>query len=57
MLFWNEKANKEVCSKFNACRWKVNINNGNYEIEDAYTKMKEKPSKILRWFPLIPRLQ
>ncbi|XP_042944749.1 uncharacterized protein LOC122278634 [Carya illinoinensis] len=46
MLFWKDDADKEVCSKCNESRW-------------MSTRLKKGkiPQKVLRYFPLIPRLQ
>ncbi|XP_035837155.1 uncharacterized protein LOC118485043 [Helianthus annuus] len=53
MLFWDDKEKDEVCSFCGSSRWKV------YEAspEDEESPPKKKASKILRWFPLKPRLQ
>ena len=48
MLFWKQNVNLEVCPCCKASRWKTN---------EASNKGKKKAAKILRWFPLKPRLQ
>ncbi|GKE37027.1 uncharacterized protein Tco_1460432 [Tanacetum coccineum] len=55
MLFWGdkEKEKQDKCSICNVSRWKVA--EGNSQVEMGQTK--KKASKILRWFPLKPRLQ
>ncbi|XP_039145579.1 uncharacterized protein LOC120282799 [Dioscorea cayenensis subsp. rotundata] len=57
ILFWKENANEDKCTKCGASRWKESLNDGKNDSEDAFTKKKKKATKILRWFPLIPRLQ
>ncbi|KAD4982079.1 hypothetical protein E3N88_18750 [Mikania micrantha] len=54
MLFWDEKEKDEVCSFCGSSRWKVNESNPD---DDVSPPPKKKASKILRWFPLKPRLQ
>lgn len=46
ILFWKENGNVETCPTCGTSRWKVNDGIG-----------KKIPQKILRYFPLIPRLQ
>ena len=55
MLFWGDedKEKQDKCSICNASRWKVV--EGSSQVEMIQTK--KKASKILRWFPLKPRLQ
>ncbi|GKV11263.1 hypothetical protein SLEP1_g22529 [Rubroshorea leprosula] len=57
MLFWKDKANDDLCSKCGASRWIVNTNIEEDSIDCTMKKKKPKAAKILRWFPLIPRLQ
>ena len=45
-LFWKEHAQKEQCPICNESRW-----------VDKNTKGKKVPQKVLRYFPLTPRLQ
>ncbi|XP_062167920.1 uncharacterized protein LOC133874074 [Alnus glutinosa] len=53
MLFWRENEKLDKCTFCNESRWKDDLTN-----EDGSTKsLKKKPVKVLRWFPLIPRLQ
>jgi hypothetical protein len=53
MLFWRENEKLDKCTFCNESRWKDDLTN-----EDGSTKSsKKKPAKVLRWFPLIPRLQ
>ncbi|KAF5761072.1 hypothetical protein HanXRQr2_Chr16g0760761 [Helianthus annuus] len=53
MLFWNDKEKDEVCSFCGSSRWKVHEANPEHEVNPP----KRKALKILRWFPLKPRLQ
>ncbi|GLU06513.1 hypothetical protein SLE2022_235410 [Rubroshorea leprosula] len=57
MLFWKDKANDDFCSECGASRWIVNTNIEEDSIDCTMKKKKPKAAKILRWFPLIPRLQ
>jgi hypothetical protein len=53
MLFWRENEKLDKCTSCNESRWKDAVID-----EDGSTKsLKKKPVKVLRWFPLIPRLQ
>ncbi|XP_075109112.1 uncharacterized protein LOC142180908 [Nicotiana tabacum] len=50
MLFWNEYVNVDTCSVCGSSRWKNVVN--------VLTNKKTKtPAKVLRYFPLKPRLQ
>jgi hypothetical protein len=53
MLFWDGKEKEEVCSFCGSSRWKVHADNPTPEVSPP----KKKASKILRYFPLKPRLQ
>ncbi|KAL4575590.1 hypothetical protein LXL04_022438 [Taraxacum kok-saghyz] len=53
VLFWEEKEKDESCSECGSSRWKESRDN--LEIGNSPPKMKA--AKILRWFPLKPRLQ
>ncbi|XP_041003134.1 uncharacterized protein LOC121248662 isoform X1 [Juglans microcarpa x Juglans regia] len=46
MLFWNDDAEKEACSKCKELRW-----------VSSRGKKGKIPQKVLRYFPLTPRLQ
>ncbi|GLT55145.1 hypothetical protein SLA2020_282930 [Shorea laevis] len=53
MLFWKENDKLEICTKCKVSRWKETTS-----VDDASSqKSKKKPANVLRWFPLIPRLQ
>jgi len=56
MLFWKDNVNLEVCPCCKESRWKMNEASvtGN---NASSSKGKKKSAKILRWFPLKPRLQ
>ena len=49
ILYRKDLADAEICPKCNLSRWKYN--------SDDVECRKKIPAKILRWFPLIPRLQ
>lgn len=53
MLFWEDKEKEESCSICGSSRWKVPEDNS----YNGISPTKKKPSKMLRWFPLKPRLQ
>ncbi|KAI9113630.1 hypothetical protein K1719_015557 [Acacia pycnantha] len=48
MLYWGEDAQRETCKKCHTLRFRI-VRKGK--------KQKKKPAKILRYFPLKPRLQ
>ncbi|KAK2417280.1 hypothetical protein QL285_039602 [Trifolium repens] len=51
MLYWGEDEERETCKKCNTSKWKSNAKGGNGNTR------KKVPAKILRYFPLKPRLQ
>lgn len=53
MLYLGEDENREECKVCQASRWNNNSTNGS----DSGKKRKQKAAKILRYFPLIPRLK
>lgn len=56
MLFYGDSNEKlDYCSVCNASRWSEVDNHGAYRNEDALVTRK-KPCKVLRYFPLKPRL-
>ena len=57
MLFWKEKVNEQVCSICGASRWQTEENDFDDNASVSMRKKKKKPIKVLRWFPLKPRLQ
>ncbi|XP_050280987.1 uncharacterized protein LOC126721937 [Quercus robur] len=56
ILFWKDNVNLEACPCCKESRWKMNEASvtGNNALSN---KGKKKAAKILRWFPLKPRLQ
>lgn len=58
MLFWKEHAQAQECHICHASRWK---HDGSFNNEDASSTLRRKkkliPQKVLRYFPLKPRLQ
>ncbi|XP_019051541.1 PREDICTED: uncharacterized protein LOC104587313 [Nelumbo nucifera] len=57
MLFWQEHANDEICSMCGDSRWKPNGNHENNTNGAVGTRERKIPAKVLRYFPLKPRLQ
>jgi len=55
MLYWKERENDDTCSTCNASRWKE-FPQVDSEFNDPKYDHKV-PAKVLRHFPLIPRLQ
>ncbi|XP_050255283.1 uncharacterized protein LOC126701217 [Quercus robur] len=55
VLYRNEYADLEKCPRCKKSRWKSNESNGN--IIGKKKNHKKVPQKILRYFPLTPRLQ
>ena len=57
MVYWGEDASKESCKRCHTSRWKPK---GKGNEEGAFSngkKRKKIPAKVLRYFPLQPRLQ
>nr|XP_004494940.1 uncharacterized protein LOC101496411 [Cicer arietinum] len=57
ILYWDKYAKYEVCPKCSTSRWKTtneDVQGNGIETSD---RRKKIPTKILRWFPLKPRLQ
>ncbi|CAN1294319.1 hypothetical protein LINPERPRIM_LOCUS22409 [Linum perenne] len=54
MLFWKTDKDKQKCTKCGANRYKEDETN---DQSISTKKKKQKGVKVLRWFPLIPRLQ
>ncbi|XP_058763128.1 uncharacterized protein LOC131636533 [Vicia villosa] len=59
MLYWGslEDEKRDKCKICTTSRWKLDENNSSSNDVMEATKKKQKPAKILRHFPLIPRLQ
>lgn len=54
MLFWGDKADQEICHVCKSSRWADEKNKGK---STGSKETKKKPAKVLRYFPLIPRLK
>jgi hypothetical protein len=52
MLFWGERSNQEFCHICKSSRW---LDEGNDTSTES--RKKKRPAKVLRYFPLIPRLR
>ncbi|KAL0007409.1 hypothetical protein SO802_008911 [Lithocarpus litseifolius] len=57
MLFWKQDANLEACKFCGVSRWKEQNTTSREPNNASSSKGKKKASKMLRWFPLKPRLQ
>ncbi|CAA7058755.1 unnamed protein product [Microthlaspi erraticum] len=60
MLFWGEDSEREVCKICNISRWKgksTEAEGENEEVSGKKRKKKRQAAKVLRYFPLKPRLQ
>jgi len=61
VLYWKENKDLDKCPKCHASRWKEKINpqcDSDINIDDeGNAKMGKVPRLVLRYFPLIPRLQ
>jgi hypothetical protein len=55
MLFWKDNKDLDSCLKCGQSKWKdeVDLDDDGQPISTS----KKRPAKVLRWFPLIPRLQ
>ncbi|XP_021775717.1 uncharacterized protein LOC110739569 [Chenopodium quinoa] len=53
MLYWKERANDKSCHVCKASRWKLNEK----QKEEGALPNEGVPAKVLRYFPLKPRLQ
>ncbi|XP_065857963.1 uncharacterized protein [Euphorbia lathyris] len=57
-LYWGEKKNDECCKVCLTSRWVLNHEKDGDLMEDENDNpKKKKPAKVLRYFPLIPRLK
>ena len=57
VLFWKEYKKLDICPKCKASRWKTD-DHGDGHVDDGHdTKRRRVPNKILRYFPLTPRLR
>ncbi|XP_077248014.1 uncharacterized protein LOC143887729 [Tasmannia lanceolata] len=57
MLYWKEAANDSACRICGASRWKSAAQNSNGDRSSSSTGVHKVSAKILRHFPLKPRLQ
>ncbi|XP_069153102.1 uncharacterized protein [Solanum lycopersicum] len=57
MLYWGDDVNEETCKHCHTSRWKLHEKNTNSKVVARGKKKKKRPAKILRYFPLKPRLQ
>ena len=57
ILYWQENANLEAYPNCNRSRWESNESKGQQSTNASSKKRKKKAAKVLRRFPLKPRLQ
>ncbi|PNX87156.1 hypothetical protein L195_g043242, partial [Trifolium pratense] len=57
ILYWDKHINDQRCSKCGTSRWKTTNQDVQANGKETSEKKKNLPAKILRWFPLKPRLQ
>jgi hypothetical protein len=57
VLYWDKHINDQVCPKCGTSRWKTTNDDVQGNGKEISKKRKNIPAKILRWFPLKPRLQ
>ena len=57
MLFWKQYANLKACKLCRESRWKEQNTTSGEPNNASSNKGKKKAAKMLRWFPLKPRLQ
>ncbi|XP_060210987.1 uncharacterized protein LOC132638006 [Lycium barbarum] len=57
MLYWGDDADEETCKHCHVSRWKPNRKRNTNHVPAKKKKQKKMPAKILRYFPLKPRLQ
>ncbi|XP_019170676.1 PREDICTED: uncharacterized protein LOC109166223 [Ipomoea nil] len=56
MLYWGDDKDAETCKVCHTSRWKQPNGKNGGDVRCG-SKFKKKPSKVLRYFPLKPRLQ
>lgn len=56
MLFWEADAEREICKVCESSRWKQNLS-AEGTISGSDNQKNKTPAKVLRYFPLKPRLQ
>ncbi|XP_057420787.1 uncharacterized protein LOC130714843 isoform X1 [Lotus japonicus] len=57
MLYWGEDENREQCKTCTMSRWREPSGNGENPVSEVDKFKKKVPRKVLRYFPLKPRLQ
>ncbi|XP_060202678.1 uncharacterized protein LOC132631095 [Lycium barbarum] len=57
MLYRGEDKERQECKRYGTSRWKVNAKKNFSSDLEAHKKKTLQPAKVLRYFPLIPRLQ
>jgi Zn ribbon nucleic-acid-binding protein len=55
MLFWKDNKDLDSCTVCGESKWKADTHLD--EDGEVISSRKKRPVKVLRWFPLIPRLQ
>ncbi|KAG8492437.1 hypothetical protein CXB51_009690 [Gossypium anomalum] len=56
MLYWGDQKNQQSCHVCGKSRW-MNSNTEDVNTDEGGAQLRKKPVKVLRYFPLIPRLQ
>ncbi|KAG8473410.1 hypothetical protein CXB51_035692 [Gossypium anomalum] len=56
MLYWGDQKNQQSCHVYGKSRW-MNSNTKDVNTDEGGAQLRKKPVKVLRYFPLIPRLQ
>ncbi|KAK7349692.1 hypothetical protein VNO77_07266 [Canavalia gladiata] len=58
MLYWGEDENRDICKTYQKSRWKPSkTRDGENEVSNDGNNKKKVPAKVLRYFPLKPRLK
>ncbi|KAL6547848.1 hypothetical protein OROHE_009553 [Orobanche hederae] len=57
MLYWGENKDKEICQTCGVSRWVIQEKKGKYVNSDPEKLIHKVPANVMRYFPLIPRLQ
>jgi hypothetical protein len=55
MLFWKDNKDLDSCTVCGESKWRADIHLD--QDGEVISSRKKRPVKVLRWFPLIPRLQ
>ncbi|KAG8491052.1 hypothetical protein CXB51_014206 [Gossypium anomalum] len=56
MLYWGDQKKQQSCHVCGKSRW-MNSNTEDVNTDEGGAQLRKKPVKVLRYFPLIPRLQ